>query len=293
MLRWWRWLRAVGVEWDRATSAEGRDLVLWLGWHVKPRNSPRTASRETAGTVNTYERVTGPALPHLFQYRIGWKWQPIGTTYIDRLIRGASDRAAITDPTGKPVRYTPHDFRRLWATDAVSNGLPVHIAAKILGHKQLSTTQVYAAVFDEHLIRSYRRFLDSRRSLRPEAEYREPTEQEWEDFQEHFEKRKLELGTCGRPYGSRCNHEFACLRCPSLRLDIAARSRLVEIIANLRDRITEARINGWAGEVDSLTVSLNAAAAKLASLDRTHQRSTVTADRTNLGLPVVQRHPSS
>ncbi|WP_198654673.1 hypothetical protein [Nocardia aurea] len=52
LLRWWRWLNAVDVQWDRATPAEGRDLVLWLGIHLKPRNSARTASRTTAGTVN-------------------------------------------------------------------------------------------------------------------------------------------------------------------------------------------------------------------------------------------------
>jgi len=26
LLRWWRWLRAVGVEWDKATPSEARDL---------------------------------------------------------------------------------------------------------------------------------------------------------------------------------------------------------------------------------------------------------------------------
>ncbi|MEU4345226.1 tyrosine-type recombinase/integrase [Nocardia sp. NPDC023852] len=56
LLRWWRWLRAVGVDWDKATSAECRDLVLWLGLHAKPRNTPRTKSRDTAGTVNPITR---------------------------------------------------------------------------------------------------------------------------------------------------------------------------------------------------------------------------------------------
>lgn len=56
LLRWWRWLRAVGVEWDKATSTEVRDLVLWLGQAEKPRRSPRTASRTTAGTVNPVTR---------------------------------------------------------------------------------------------------------------------------------------------------------------------------------------------------------------------------------------------
>lgn len=52
LLRWWRWLRAVGVEWDQATSAQVRDLVLWLGQAVKPGRSPRTVSGVVAGTIN-------------------------------------------------------------------------------------------------------------------------------------------------------------------------------------------------------------------------------------------------
>lgn len=56
LLRWWRWLRAVGVEWDKASSAEVRDLVLWLGQAVKPRRSPRTASAVTAGGINPITR---------------------------------------------------------------------------------------------------------------------------------------------------------------------------------------------------------------------------------------------
>ncbi|MEU7260992.1 site-specific integrase [Streptomyces rimosus] len=56
LLRWWRWLRTVGVEWDKATSAEVRDLVLWLRQASKPRSSPRTSSAATAGTVNPITR---------------------------------------------------------------------------------------------------------------------------------------------------------------------------------------------------------------------------------------------
>jgi hypothetical protein len=39
--------------------------------------------------------------------------------------------------------------------------------------------------------------------------------------------------------------------------------RLVKIVGNLRERITEARINGWLGEVQGLQVSLDAAHNKL------------------------------
>ncbi|MGK2902138.1 MAG: tyrosine-type recombinase/integrase [Mycobacterium sp.] len=56
LLRWWRWLRAVGVEWDKATPSEARDLVLWLRQATKRRNSPRAASAATAGTINPVTR---------------------------------------------------------------------------------------------------------------------------------------------------------------------------------------------------------------------------------------------
>ena len=47
----------------------------------------------------------------------------------------------------------------------------------------------------------------------------------------------------------------ACVRCPMLRMDPKQRGRLVEIIRNLEDRITEARLNGWRGEVQGLQTS--------------------------------------
>jgi hypothetical protein len=74
---------------------------------------------------------------------------------------------------------------RCWIK-AVTGGLPVHIAAKILGHHSLATTETYLAVFQDDLIRTYRAFLDKRRPVRPEAEYREPTAGESREFVEHF-----------------------------------------------------------------------------------------------------------
>ncbi|UZG52839.1 tyrosine-type recombinase/integrase [Rhodococcus opacus] len=56
LLRWWRWLRAVDVDWDKATPAECRDLVLWLQANLKARRSPRTKSLATAGTINPITR---------------------------------------------------------------------------------------------------------------------------------------------------------------------------------------------------------------------------------------------
>jgi integrase/recombinase XerD len=56
LLRWWRFLVAVGVAWDRATATEVRDFVLWLQRAAKPVAARRTASRATAGQVNSVTR---------------------------------------------------------------------------------------------------------------------------------------------------------------------------------------------------------------------------------------------
>ncbi|MCX5318131.1 hypothetical protein [Streptomyces sp. NBC_00154] len=70
-----------------------------------------------------------------------------------------------------------------------------------------------------------------------------------------------------------------------LRVDPQQRRRLEEIIRNLGDRIKEARVNGWLGEVQGLQISLEAARNKLSSLDRltrNRNRTPVT-----LGMPII------
>ncbi len=54
--RWWRFLLAIDVAWDKATSDEVRDFVLWMGQAEKRRRSPRTTSAATAGQVNAVTR---------------------------------------------------------------------------------------------------------------------------------------------------------------------------------------------------------------------------------------------
>jgi hypothetical protein len=250
----------------------------------------RAANGGTVPLVARYdphERVTGPPLPHLFQRKTGhgWRSQVFSHGLIQRMLSDTLDRTGLRDNAGQPLHYTAHDFRRLFATDAVTGGLPVHIAARVLGHHNLTTTQSYLAVFQDELVRAYRAFLAKRRALRPEAEYRQPTDEEWREFQRHFELRKVELGTCGRPYGNSCQHEHACIRCPMLRIDPRARGRLTEIMQNLTARIEEARAYGWLGEVEGLQVSLAAAKDKLVQLNRAEH--TATSCITNLGIPVI------
>ena len=104
----------------------------------------------------------------------------------------------LTDAAGQPLRFAPHDFRRMFITDAVMNGMPPHIAQLLAGHPDINTTMGYKAVYPEEVINAHRAFIARRRALRPSEEYRTPTDEEWEEFLGHFERRKVALGDCGR-----------------------------------------------------------------------------------------------
>ncbi|MYW47582.1 tyrosine-type recombinase/integrase, partial [Streptomyces sp. SID161] len=72
----------------------------------------------------------------------------------------------LTDPTGRPLAFAPHDFRRLFSTDAIRSGLTPHIAQVIAGHADINTPTGYNAIYPEETIEAHRAFI-SRRALRP------------------------------------------------------------------------------------------------------------------------------
>jgi Phage integrase family len=160
----------------------------------------------------------------------------MSVTVVRDLVRRAAKALVPTRPQFADIRFAPHDFRRLFATELVNNGLPIHIGAALLGHLKIQTTRGYVAVFDDDVIAHYQQFLDHRHAVRPQGEYRQPTATEWDDFQEHFDKRKVELGSCGRPYSTPCAHEHACIRCPMLSINPKMLPRLDELEAHLQAR---------------------------------------------------------
>ena len=229
-----------------------------------------------------HEKIWNPPIPLLFQRTIALKNRPIPISGIRVLVSDALARTRLTDVTGKPLDFAPHDFRRIFTTDAIMNGMPPHIAQLLLGHKDVNTTMGYKAVYPEEAINGHRAFIARRRGLRSSEEYRHPSDAEWDEFLGHFERRRLALGDCGRAYGTSCIHEHSCVRCPLLRVDPAQRQRLIDIRDNLTARITEAECEGWFGEAEGLRVSLVAAKEKLAQTDVTLQRRAAAIE---LGMP--------
>lgn len=258
-----------------------------------------TRIRDRSGAVplvpayDRKERLWAAPAPLLFQRSFGTENRPIAAEGIRAMLTDALTRTGLTDPaTGDPLNVTPHDFRRIFITDAILNGLPPHIAQVIAGHRDINVTLGYKAVYPDEAIQAHLAFLARRRSLRPSEEYRVPTDEEWGEFLGHFERRKVSIGTCGRAFDTPCIHEHACVRCPLLWTDPTQRLRLVEIRDNLTARITEARREGWLGEIEGLQVSLAGAEQKLAQIDRRP----ATKTHIDLGLPTLARrsdHPST
>jgi site-specific recombinase XerD len=214
------------------------------------------------------EHVTSEPQPFLFQRTLGQRTEVITPGALREMLFRLCASLADTHPQLATVRFTPHDFRRLLATDLANHGLPIHIGAALLGHLNLQTFHGYVAVFPEDVIRHYQAHLANRRAGRSAGEYRPVTNAEWAEFEQHFDKRKVELGHCGRPYATSCEHEHSCIRCPMLRVDPKMIGRLDEIHADLLGHREHAQTQGWLGEIEGIDLTLRFLADKRAETVR-------------------------
>ncbi|WP_263981859.1 hypothetical protein [Streptomyces naphthomycinicus] len=105
-MRWWRWLRVVQVEWDRATSAEVRDFVLWLRVTTKPQASARTHSAATAGTTNTITKK--PYLDDLYKPRTIRHSNAVLRSFYEFWIESGSGPLVNPVPLARSARRRPH-----------------------------------------------------------------------------------------------------------------------------------------------------------------------------------------
>jgi hypothetical protein len=100
------------------------------------------------------------------------------------------------------------------------------------------------------------------------------------EFEEYFDKRKVELGSCGRPYGTSYQHEHACLRCAQLHINSKMLLRLDELEADLENRKKRASAEEWLGEIEGIERALPAPT-------RQARRRSRTTHQVNLGMPIV------
>lgn len=142
-----------------------------------------------------HEKTWSEPMPFLLQRQIGTIRGVMATGTVLKMLRRTCEKIAETNEAFIGLTFTPHDFRRLFATEVVNGGLPIHIGAALLGHLNLQTTQGYVAVFAEDVVQHYQEFLNHRRALRPEGEYVDVTPEEWGSSRSNSTSARSSLAT--------------------------------------------------------------------------------------------------
>lgn len=74
------------------------------------------------------------------------------TGSIEQTVRKIGRRAGVDN-------VHPHRFRRTSATIALRRGMPIEMVSKMLGHEQISTTQIYLDLSDDDLEAAHRKYV--------------------------------------------------------------------------------------------------------------------------------------
>lgn len=76
---------------------------------------------------------------------------------VERIVKRYATLAGITK------KVTPHVLRHCFATDLLSNGADLRSVQALLGHANITTTQVYTHVTDKHLLEIHKNFHNKNR----------------------------------------------------------------------------------------------------------------------------------
>ena len=71
---------------------------------------------------------------------------------IEETLKGIAQAAGIAEGN-------PHKYRRTCATMALRRGMPVEQVSKMLGHEQLTTTQIYLDIDEENMKAAHRKYV--------------------------------------------------------------------------------------------------------------------------------------
>lgn len=83
---------------------------------------------------------------------------PLSRRSVERIVKHYAVKAGIMSK-----KITPHVIRHSFATDLLSNGADLRSVQALLGHANISTTQIYTHVTDRHLRNIHKQFHNKKR----------------------------------------------------------------------------------------------------------------------------------
>lgn len=147
---------ASGLRVSEAASLNVHDIdldsqiVTCLGKGNKERKIPlgRSAAAWIAKYLTVRKKKETPGIRNLFVSVAG---RPISRQTIFKLVKEYSDSAGLQG-------VSPHTLRHSFATHLIQRGADSRSVQAMLGHADISTTQIYTHITDNHLKNAYRKF---------------------------------------------------------------------------------------------------------------------------------------
>jgi len=99
--------------------------------------------------VERPNRPAGARGTVIFQNRSGKRFSRVG---LWKMVKGLVRRAGI------PKRVTPHTFRHSFATHLIEGGADLRMVQEMLGHADISTTEVYTKLDRDYIITEHRKY---------------------------------------------------------------------------------------------------------------------------------------
>ncbi|QNO37960.1 site-specific integrase [Protaetiibacter sp. SSC-01] len=180
---------------DMATAPINEELAVAIVEHIAHKQS------KYPGTRNLFARDLSDRV--------------ITLTLVNASLTKLIEDLDIRGSDGEFLRVTPHMFRHQNATDWLESGMSIAAVQKLLGHKSMTTTQVYARLSEQKVRDEWER---SRAVTNTGELVERPTglmeEAAWTHAFLGGAAQALPNGRCGMPCGETCEHANACLYCP-------------------------------------------------------------------------------